>query len=127
MKILSTKIHGVLDYSVGLLLLIAPWVFGFAGKGAETWVPVLLGISAFIYSLLTNYEWGAAKVFSMRTHLMLDFLSGALLASSPWLFQFRDTVYLPHLVIGILEMVVALITDTISFPQKAKTLNRVHV
>jgi hypothetical protein len=111
MKIISTKVHGVLDYIVGVLLIAAPWIFNFAGGGAETWVPVILGAGAIVYSLLTNYEMRLSKTLSMKTHLTLDMLSGILLAASPWIFGFSDIVYVPHLVFGILELGVVLITD----------------
>jgi hypothetical protein len=113
MKILSTRTHGVLDYLVGILLIASPWIFNFARDGAETWVPVILGAAAIVYSLLTNYEMGAFKTLSMRTHLNLDMLSGALLAISPWVFRFNEYVFLPHLILGIAEIGVALITDPV--------------
>ena len=85
MRFISTKTHGVLDYLMGVILIAAPWVLGFARQGAETWVPVVLGAGAIIYSLMTNYELGMTKVISMRTHLGLDMMSGIFLALSPWI------------------------------------------
>jgi hypothetical protein len=113
MKILSTRVHGVLDYVVSLFVMGSPWIFGFARGGLETWTPVVLGAAGIIYSICTNYELGVVKSLSMRTHLVLDLLSGALLALSPWIFGFSEFVYLPHLIIGIMEIVVALITDPV--------------
>jgi hypothetical protein len=126
MKLLSTKIHGILDYIVGILLIAAPWLFGFAGEngqsqqngekvlGAETWVPVILGISAIVYSLFTNYEYGfVSRKISMKTHLTLDFISGIFLAASPWVFGFNEFVYLPHLILGILEIGAAAMTNPV--------------
>lgn len=110
MRFIPTKIHGYLDYMVGALLIAAPWLFDFAAGGAETWVPVVLGAAAIIYSLLTDYELGAFKTISMRTHLMLDLVSGILLAVSPWLFGFAEDVWGPHLVLGLLEIGAALMT-----------------
>jgi len=110
MRFIPTKIHGYLDYMMGVLLIAAPWLFDFAQGGAETWVPVILGAGAIIYSLMTNYELGATNAISMRTHLTLDLVSGILLAASPWLFGFADYVYAPHLVLGILEIGAALMT-----------------
>lgn len=112
MRFLSTRAHGALDYVIGVLLIAAPWLFGFAANGAETWVPVALGVSIIVYSLLTNYERGATPVLSMRTHLWLDGLGGALLAASPWLFGFDELVQTPHLVVGILLVGLALVTRT---------------
>jgi len=110
MRFIPTKVHGYLDYMMGVLLIAAPWLFDFAKGGAETWVPVLLGAGAIIYSLMTDYELGATNAISMRTHLTLDLLSGILLAASPWLFGFADYVYAPHLILGILEIGAALTT-----------------
>ena len=113
MKVIPTKVHGVLDYLVGILLIASPWLFNFARGGAETWVPVVLGAGAIIYSLITNYELGAAKVISMRTHLGLDMASGAFLALSPWIFGFNEFVYLPHLILGLGEVAAAMMTDPV--------------
>ena len=85
MRFIPTRVHGLLDYLVGLLLIAAPWVFNFARGGAETWVPVALGAGALLYSLFTDYELGLVKRLPMGTHLTLDLLSGLLLAASPWL------------------------------------------
>jgi len=110
MRFISTRTHGVLDYLMGLLLIAAPWLLGFYRGDAETWVPVALGLSALVYSLMTNYELGAARVLSMRTHLMLDLMSGLLLAASPWLFGFAETVWAPHLILGLVEVGASLMT-----------------
>ena len=110
MRFIPTKIHGFLDYLVGALLIASPWIFNFDRGGAATWIPVILGASAILYSLFTDYELGAFRKLSMRTHLTLDLLSGILLAASPWIFGFDDYVYLPHLILGILEIGASLMT-----------------
>jgi hypothetical protein len=111
MRFLPTRVHGVLDYLMGGLLIASPWLFDFARGGAETWVPVILGAGAIIYSLMTDYELGVSRSISMRTHLMLDMWSGILLAASPWLFGFDEYVYMPHLILGIVEVVASLVTE----------------
>lgn len=110
MRFLPTQTHGVIDYLTGVLLMVAPWLFGFGRGDAETWVPVILGIGAIAYSLLTDYELGYVKVLPMPVHLVLDGLSGVLLAASPWLFGFHEYVYLPHLLLGLFEIGASLIT-----------------
>lgn len=113
MKFIPTKTHGYLDYLVGVLLIASPWIFDFDRGGAETWVPVVLGVSALLYSLVTDYELGVSPQISMRTHLMLDLGSGVLLALSPWIFGFSDYVWKPHLILGILEIGASLFTKTV--------------
>lgn len=114
MRVLSTKIHGVLDYLVGIVLILIPWLLHFAGPNAATYMMVGSGGVAIIYSLFTDYEWGAVRAIPMSSHLMLDLLSGVFLAVSPWLFGFSTYMYLPHLVFGLLEIIVSLITRKVS-------------
>lgn len=112
MRVIPTRLHGFLDYLVGALLIVAPWLFGFAQGGAETWLPVILGAGALLYSLFTDYELGVVRRLSMGTHLGLDAASGVLLAASPWLFGFSEIVFWPHLILGLFEIVAALTTRT---------------
>jgi len=100
-----------MDYLMGALLIASPWLFNFARGGAETWVPVILGAGAIVYSLLTDYELGVSRSISMRTHLTLDMWSGILLAASPWLFAFNEYVFMPHLILGLLEIGASLVTE----------------
>ena len=112
MRFIPTRLHGVLDYLVGALLIVAPWLFGFARGGAETWLPVILGAGALFYSLFTDYELGVVRRLGMGAHLGLDAASGVLLAASPWLFGFSEAVFWPHLILGLFEVVAALTTRT---------------
>ena len=108
---LSRSIHGVLDYVFGLLLLIVPFLLGFDTGGPAQWIPLLLGLSIIVYSLLTRYEMGAAKLIPFNVHLGLDAVGGVLLLVSPWLFGFSDIIWWPHVLFGIIEIGVVLLTD----------------
>jgi hypothetical protein len=112
MRIIPTRIHGVLDYLMGVVLIAAPWLLDFADGGPEQWVPVILGAGTIVYSLLTRYELGVARIIPMPVHLWIDLAAGILLAASPWLFGFSDEVWAPHLILGLLEMGASLMTRT---------------
>jgi hypothetical protein len=109
---------------MGVLLIASPWIFGFADNETAKWIPVILGIGALLYSLLTDYEFGMSKTISMKTHLTLDTVSGIFLAASPWIFGFADEVYMPHLILGILEIGAAAMTK--STPSSANS-NARHI
>ena len=115
MRIIPTRIHGILDYVVAIILLLVPWLLNFDGQNAATYVLVTLGLTTILYSLITDYEWGPVKVLSMPTHLMLDMASGVILATSPWIFSFSDYIYMPHLLLGILEVIVSLMTKAVPY------------
>jgi hypothetical protein len=120
MHIISTRVHGMLDYLVGAILIISPWALGFTTNGPAQWVPVILGAAIIIYSVLTRYELGAGPI-PLGVHLALDVLAGIFLAMSPWLFGFAGVVYWPHLVLGIVAIVVATLTP--SYPEHLATPN----
>lgn len=113
MKFITTKTHGYLDYIVGILLIAAPWILDFYRGGAETWVPVILGVGTILYSLMTDYELGISNAISMRAHLTIDLISGIFLATSPWIFGFADYVWQPHLAAGLLEIIVVACSKTV--------------
>jgi hypothetical protein len=110
---LPTRIHGILDYLMGALLIASPWLFGFADHAAARWVPVGLGAGVLLYSLFTDYEVGAVRKIQMPVHLMLDALGGILLAASPWVLGFDERVWMPHVVLGLVEVLTAGITNTV--------------
>ena len=110
---ISTRVHGFLDYSVGVLLIALPWLLGFARGGPETWAPVAVGASALVYSLFTDYELGLVRKLQMPVHLWLDAIGGVALAVSPWLLEFDEQVWIPHVALGVTEVVVAFFTNTI--------------
>lgn len=116
MKFLPTKVHGVLDYLVGIALILAPNIFMFSDVGgAAVTIPRIIGVVLIIYSLFTNYEWGLVKVLGMPYHLIIDFLASAFLALSPWIFGFHDqkvNAWLPHVVVGIVVILVVLVSKT---------------
>jgi hypothetical protein len=107
---ISSKTHAVLDYLVGILLIAAPWLLGFADNSAATTIPVVLGISTLVYSLFTNYEYSLARMLPFKIHLTIDFMAGLLLLASPWLFGFHEEVYLPHVIVGAFEILAVLMT-----------------
>lgn len=113
MRFMSTRTHGVVDYVVGVLLIVAPWLFGFAGAGGmAVWVPVILGIVLILASLVTTYEYSLAKLIPMPAHLGLDAGIGIILLVSPWLFGFAGVIWWPHVLVGIVEIGAAVFTET---------------
>lgn len=124
MKIINTRVHGVLDYLMGAVLITLPWTLGFAHGGAETLIPVLLGAGTILFSIFTDYELGVVKSISMPGHLMLDMLSGMFLAASPWLFNFDGYIYAPFVWLGLAEVVIVLISDKVPYRKISHRPNR---
>ena len=113
MRFIPTRFHGILDYIVGLVLIMAPWLFDFSDNSYATWTIVLAGIVILLQTIFTDFEVGLIKKIPMRSHLMMDFGLGVLLAISPWLFNFDDYVYAPHLIAGIFAIIASLTTHRV--------------
>lgn len=127
MRFIPTSIHGVLDYLTGLMLLGIPYFFFDGVGGTPVLLARLFGLATILYSLLTRYELGIVKMIPMSAHLMIDLLSGIVLAASPWLFGFADTptrVWLPLVCIGIFEILASLCTQTA--PSTSSTATRTY-
>ena len=112
MRFIPTRVHGMLDYASGLLLIVAPYLFGFANSGAAQWVPMIVGAAILLMSLITDYELSLTRIIPMPVHLGMDVAGGLLLLASPWLFGFADQVRWPHVILGILEIGAGLMTRT---------------
>ena len=111
MRVIPTNIHGIVDYIVGLLLVAAPWLLGFDNDGPQTWVPVAAGLLTIGASMFTDYEWGLVRSIPIPAHLGLDILLGAILAASPWIFGFADAVWIPHVAVGLGEILIAALSQ----------------
>lgn len=112
MKFINRKTHAVLDYLVGIIMIASPWLFGFANIPSAKWTVIVLGLLALLMSLMTDYEGGLIKKVPMAAHLNIDAISGILLAISPWVLGFHNQVYLPHLLLGLLEIIAAICTQS---------------
>jgi len=115
-RMIPTPVHAIADYAVGILLILAPWLFGFHDEStAATWISVLAGIAMLGMSAMTNYEGGfLSKAIPMRAHLMTDAVMGIFLVISPWLFGFADNgtnAWLPFVAIGLFELFAAATTN----------------
>lgn len=113
MRFLPTRIHGLLDYTVAVILIGLPYlVDAWIQGGPAVCVPMALGVGTIGYSLLTRYELSVLRVIPMPVHLGLDIASGIVLAASPWVFGFAAITWFPYVLFGIFEIVAGLVTQT---------------
>jgi len=107
---ISRVAHAWLDYLSALVLIFAPWALKFSDSDEATAVSVGSGFVVLQLSIATKYEGGLYRRISMSMHLNLDVFLGIFLVASPWLFAFKDKVFVPHLVIGTVAVLAGLFT-----------------
>ena len=112
MRFLPTRVHGVVDWVMGAVLVALPWLLGLDRSGPEAWVPMAVGAAGLLVTFFTDHEYGVIRRIPMPAHLAVDGAAGALLAVSPWLFGFADRVWWPHVILGLTEFAAAFVTRT---------------
>jgi hypothetical protein len=121
MKIIPRFFHGVADYVCGLLLLLAPNLLGFADTpGAAAWVPRVVGFMVLLQAMTTDYEVGVIKTLPIGMHLKTDYIVGAFLIASPWLFGFSQVSIATATltVVGLLVIGLTAMTEPRGRPRK---------
>lgn len=112
MRFIPPRVHGLIDYISGVVMIVSPFVFRFADNGFAQWTMMLLGTGVLIVSLFTDYELSLARLIPMPVHLGLDMAAGLFLIAAPWLFGFSDRVIWPYLLFGGMSLIVPLLTRT---------------
>jgi hypothetical protein len=115
MRFVPTKAHGVFDLVTGPTLVAVPKLLRLNGARGSTLPPRLTGLVGTGLSVLTDYETGALRVVPLKAHLAFDGVSGAAVATTPWLTgAARNGLrhWLPHALVGVTEVALALTTRT---------------
>lgn len=110
MQFIPTRVHGIIDYVAGAILILAPYLLGFATGGPEQLIPQIVGVLTILISLATRYELSILKLVPLPLHLALDGSMGVVLLLSPWLAGFADTIWWPHVLFGLIYILVPLMT-----------------
>lgn len=122
---ISLKTHNILDYVIGAVLVLCPYVFGFASINIARTVFLTLGFGLIGYSLLTNYRYSVLKLIPVSTHMGMDSLLGIVLILAPWLFGYRALVtggiVALHVLLGLGAIALVMFTDRTT---RATTIDR---
>jgi hypothetical protein len=99
MKILSPRLHAVLDYVTVVLFALAPTVLGLTDLPALV-AYVLAGVHLTL-TLLTKFPGGVLPVVSLRLHGLIELIVGPALIALPWLAGFAGTSVIFYVVMGL--------------------------
>ena len=106
------NLHAALEPLIALVILAAPWIFGFSETDSATAICVLVGLTMLIAGALTDWRRSLMRVIPLRMHLAGDLTLAAVLLLSPLVFGFVDeggpTRFM--VVAGLLEATTALMT-----------------
>jgi hypothetical protein len=111
MKILSIRVHGVLDFVVVVLFALAPTVLQLSGVPA-TLSYSLAGVHLLV-TLLTDFPVGALKIIPFPIHGWIELVVAPTLVACPWVLGFSSdqTATVFYIVFGGIVFLTWLITD----------------
>jgi hypothetical protein len=85
----SPALHGLLDYVLGVVLVLAPFVLGFDDDTA-TAVAVVAGIAELIVAATTAWSRGIIKLIPPAVHGVIDYVFTVALIVAPFIFGFSE-------------------------------------
>jgi hypothetical protein len=111
MKILSPKVHGILDYAVVAAFALAPTVLGLSGLPA--FISYALAVVHLLLTLVTAFPLGVVKIVPLQLHGKIEFIVSIALVALPWILGFAQvrTARDFYAGAGLLIFVVWLVTD----------------
>jgi hypothetical protein len=82
-------VHGLVEYGLGVLFILAPFLFSF-DTDAPTVLSALLGAGILVMAVLTDSPTGLSRTLPLASHVVLDYVISVFVIASPFLFGFSD-------------------------------------
>jgi drug/metabolite transporter (DMT)-like permease len=110
MKIISPKLHGILDYALIVFLYISPVTFGLANYTAT--YTYTLGTLYLLLTTITNYSYGIFKIVPLKVHGIIDLIAGVCVTVAAFtILQYDERAKAYYAPLGIMIVIIALFTD----------------
>ncbi len=96
MRFVTRQIHSYIDYPVAISLIGTPFLLGLGTSNPlALWLSVVIGVAAFVLTLLTNHETGVIRVLPYWFHVAVDRLVGLTFVAAPFVLGFTgiDAIY----------------------------------
>ena len=85
----SLSLHVLIEYGVGMLTLVAPFLLSFDSTAAKV-VAVLVGAGILVLAVVTDAPTGIARSLPVASHVVLDYVIGLFLVVAPFVFGYSD-------------------------------------
>ena len=107
---LPLRIHAAIEPLIGIILIAAPWIFGFSHTNDAKVLCIVLGILVILTGAMTDWRVSLMRVIPLRVHLMTDLLVALGLIVAPFVLGYSDSGGATRFTIiaGVLEALAAL-------------------
>ncbi len=88
-RFITKQIHAYLDYPVAIALMGLPFVLGLGTSSPlALWLSVIVGVAAFVLTILTDHHLGVIRVLPYSFHLLVDGAVGVVFLLAPVILGF---------------------------------------
>ena len=110
---LPLRMHAMVEPVAGVVLIAAPWIFGFADVSSSKTLSIVAGIVVLLSGMTTRWRWSLAKLIPLRMHFMTDVLLGIVLIAGPFILGDGDNGAATRFLViaGVLELLTAVSTN----------------
>jgi VIT1/CCC1 family predicted Fe2+/Mn2+ transporter len=109
---LPLSLHVLIEYGLGILTILAPFLFSFDDSAAEI-ASVLVGAGILVLAVVTDAPTGLARSLPRASHVVIDYVLGVLLIVAPFVLGFAgdDTNATAYFIaLGVLYVVMTVLT-----------------
>jgi hypothetical protein len=98
MKIINSRLHGIIDYLVVLFLWASPTLFGLTGFTGN----IIYGLGGIhlILTIVTDFELGLIKWIPLKIHGWIELVVGLVLLASPWILGVSENAVDRNFLLG---------------------------
>lgn len=104
-------LHGLLEYVVGIVCIVAPFLLAFQ-SGAAKAVGIIAGLLIIVVAAITTGSTSIVNSLPISVHILFDYALAAVLVASPFLFAFSaetaPTAF--FIALGVVHLLVTIAT-----------------
>ncbi len=110
-------VHAAVEYAAAVLLIAAPFLFGFDREAAQ-WTAIALGVVVLLVAVISRSPLGVTKNLPVSAHATLDYVLAVVLVLAPFVLGFAgDKAAVTFFVLlGVAHAALSLLTR---FPLRA--------
>ena len=114
-------VHGIVEYAAGILLIAAPFLFGF-DDDAATAASIVAGVLVLVIAASTAMSTGLIKSIPVQAHVMLDYVLAIFLIAAPFVLGFSDdgTAAAFFIVVGVVHLLLTIATRFVADERPAR-------
>lgn len=110
MKLISPKLHGLIDYSLIIFLFVSPTLMGLPKYGASYIYAIATG--QLLLTIVTDYSYGMFRMVSLKMHQVIELIIAVgMIIAAFTLFQYDELSKPFYLGLGIFWLIVVIFTD----------------